>query len=134
LKSGLLSQHSALACFNNPQWPDLNFAGAYSENENVPRFSGVPLTEHQPKKLSSKVNILGGHFGVVAAPHPSGTGIPMEYKGVEYSVVQLTDDTGWRWEVRFGDGKNKSGVTPVSRAFAIKLAEYEIDRTLKDRK
>jgi hypothetical protein len=88
----------------------------------------------KPEKLSSKVNILGGHFGVVAAPHPSGTGIPMEYKGVEYSVVQLTDDTGWRWEVRFGDGKNKSGVTPVSRAFAIKLAEYEIDRTLKDRK
>jgi hypothetical protein len=101
------------------------------ENENVSRFSGVPLTEHQPEKLSSKVNILGGHFGVVAAPHPSGTGIPMEYKGVEYSVVQLTDDTGWRWEVRFGDGKNKSGVTPVSRAFAIKLAEYEIDRTLE---
>jgi hypothetical protein len=88
----------------------------------------------KPEKLSSKVNILGGHFGVVAAPHPSGTGIPMEYKGVEYSVVQLTDDTGWRWEVRSSDGKNKSGVTPVSRAFAIKLAEYEIDRTLKDRK
>jgi hypothetical protein len=127
LKSGLLSQHSALACFNNPQWPIL-------KTRTFRGFSGVPSTEHQPEKLSSKVNILGGHFGVVAAPHPSGTGIPMEYKGVEYSVVQLTDDTGWRWEVRFGDGKNKSGVTPVSRAFAIKLAEYEIDRTLKDRK
>jgi hypothetical protein len=43
----------------------------------------------------------------------------MEYKGVEYSVVQLTEDAGWRWEVRFGDG-NKSGVTRVSRAVAIK--------------
>jgi hypothetical protein len=57
----------------------------------------------------------------------------MEYKGVEYSVVQLTDDAGWRWEVRFADGKSKSGVTQISRAAAIKIAEYEIDRALKDR-
>jgi hypothetical protein len=57
----------------------------------------------------------------------------VEYKGLEYSVVQLTDRTGWRWEVRFDDGKNKSGVTQVSRAVAIKEAEHEIDRILKDR-
>jgi hypothetical protein len=57
----------------------------------------------------------------------------MEYKGVEYSVVQLTEGFGWRWEIRFDDGKNKSGVTPVSRAVAIKQAEYEIDSILKDR-
>ena len=57
----------------------------------------------------------------------------MEYKGAEYSVVQLTEDTGWRWEVRFADGKSKSGVTEISRAAAIKLAEYEIDRVQKDR-
>ena len=57
----------------------------------------------------------------------------MEYKGAEYSVVQLTEDAGWRWEVRFADGKSKSGVTQISRAAAIKLAEYEIDRALKDR-
>ena len=59
---------------------------------------------------------------------------PMEYKGVEYSVVQLTEGAGWRWEVRFADGKSKSGVTEISRAAAIKNAEYEIDRALKDRK
>jgi hypothetical protein len=58
----------------------------------------------------------------------------MEYKGVEYSVVQLTDGTGWRWEVNLGVGKSKSGVTPVSRAVAIKQAKSEIDRALKDRK
>jgi hypothetical protein len=56
----------------------------------------------------------------------------MEYKGVEYTVVQLTEG-GWRWELKFADGKNKAGVTPVSRAVAIKQAEYEIDRALKDR-
>jgi hypothetical protein len=59
---------------------------------------------------------------------------PMEYKGVEYSVVQLAEGAGWRWEVRFADGKSKSGVTEISRAAAIKNAEYEIDRALKDRK
>jgi hypothetical protein len=45
----------------------------------------------------------------------------MEHKGVEFTVVQTTDGTGWRWEVRFGRGKNKSGVTPLGRAAAIKL-------------
>jgi hypothetical protein len=56
----------------------------------------------------------------------------MEYKGVEYSVVQLLEGSGWRYEIRFADGKRKSGVTPVSRAVAIKQAKREIDRTLKD--
>jgi hypothetical protein len=57
----------------------------------------------------------------------------MEHKGVEYTVVQMVDGSGWRWEVQFGGGKNKSGVTPLSRAAAIKAAEYEIDRVLKDK-
>ena len=55
----------------------------------------------------------------------------MEYKGVEYSVVQLPEGNRWRWEVRFGDGKTKTGVTPVSRAVAIKQAEAEIDRLMR---
>jgi hypothetical protein len=58
----------------------------------------------------------------------------MEHKGVEYTVVQMAGGAGWRWEIRLGDDKNKSGTTPVSRALAIKLAEYEIDRILKDGK
>jgi hypothetical protein len=57
----------------------------------------------------------------------------MEHKGVEYTVVQMVDGTGWRWEVRFGGSKNKSGVTPLSRAAAIKLAEAEVDRVVKDK-
>lgn len=57
----------------------------------------------------------------------------MEYQGIEYSVVQLTDGVGWRWEVRFDDGKTRSGETPVSRAVAIKQAEHEIDRFLTNR-
>jgi hypothetical protein len=56
----------------------------------------------------------------------------MEHKGVEYTVVRMADGSGWRWEVRFGGGKTKSGVTPLSRAMAIKVAECEIDRVVKD--
>jgi hypothetical protein len=56
----------------------------------------------------------------------------MEYRGVEYSVVQLIDGSGWRWEVQFGKRKNRSGVTTTSRTAAIKTAEEEIDRFLKD--
>ena len=55
----------------------------------------------------------------------------MEYKGVEYSIVQLVDGAGWRWQIRFGDGTTKTGVTPASRAIAVKLAENEIDRALR---
>jgi hypothetical protein len=58
----------------------------------------------------------------------------MEHKGAEYSVVQLTDGTGWRWEVNFANGQRKTGVNQVSRANAIKEAKYEIDRTLRDGK
>ncbi len=55
----------------------------------------------------------------------------MEYRGVEYSVVQLPEGNRWRWKVRDGDGKTKTGVTPVSRAVAIKQAEAEIDRLMR---
>jgi hypothetical protein len=58
---------------------------------------------------------------------------PMDHRGVEYSVVQLTDGGGWRWELKFGDGKTRTGLSPVSRAAAVRTAEYEIDRMLKGR-
>ena len=58
----------------------------------------------------------------------------MEYKGVTFSVVQLLDSTGWRWEINFGDGKIKTGVTRAGRAAAIRLAEQDIDRVLRDEK
>jgi hypothetical protein len=44
----------------------------------------------------------------------------------------LVDRTGWRWEVKFADGKINAGVTGASRAVAIRLAESEIDRALRN--
>jgi hypothetical protein len=57
----------------------------------------------------------------------------MDYRGLQYSVVRLVERGGWRWEVNFGEGKTKSGVTVLGRAAAIKIAEAEIDRFLKNR-
>jgi len=57
----------------------------------------------------------------------------MEYRGVEYTVVQLLEG-GWRWEIDLGGGKRKSGETPSGRAFAIKIAQAEIDQLIKNRK
>jgi len=57
----------------------------------------------------------------------------MEFMGVEYIVVQLVDGTGWRWEIRFGDDKTRTGVTAASRAAAIRLAEHEIERALREK-
>jgi len=78
------------------------------------------------------MNILGHRFSIGPGPLNKRTD-PMEYKGVEYAVVQMAGGAGWKWEVRFDDGKNKSGVAP-DRALAIKLAEFEIDRVIKDGK
>jgi hypothetical protein len=58
----------------------------------------------------------------------------MKYRGVEYSVVKLVERGGWRWEVNFGEGKTKSGVTALGRVAAIKIAEAEIDRFVKNRR
>jgi len=54
----------------------------------------------------------------------------MEYKGMEFSVVQMVDGTSWRWEIKTDGGKTRTGVTQASRAAAIKLAQHPIDRVL----
>jgi len=54
----------------------------------------------------------------------------MEYRGVEYSVVQLPEGNRWRWEVRFGDGKTKTGVNTGKSCGAIKQAKSAIDHFL----
>jgi hypothetical protein len=92
-------------------------------------FESGPFYLRDFTSLSSQVDIPPYHFILCRTPLIAEKS--MEYKGVEYTVVQLTEGGGWRWEVRFADGKSKTGVTPVSRAVAVKQAEYEIDRTLK---
>jgi len=56
----------------------------------------------------------------------------MEYNGLEYSVVQTSNPTGWKWIVRLDDGRTKTGTAP-NRTAAIRLAELRIDKELKKR-
>jgi hypothetical protein len=52
--------------------------------------------------LSTKVDIPRHHFGVCPAPLVCGRKV-MESKEMEYSVVQLAEGSGWRWELRLGE-------------------------------
>ncbi len=72
--------------------------------------------------------------GLLVLKHRAEIATTACFTFVEYSVVQLPEGNRWRWEVRFGDGKTKTGVTPVSRAVAIKQAKSAIDHFLRDTK
>jgi hypothetical protein len=55
----------------------------------------------------------------------------MKYRGVEYSVVQMINDSGWQWKVTLSDGRIKVGISRASRAAAIKSAQQQIDKALE---
>ena len=54
----------------------------------------------------------------------------MEYRGVEYEVVQTITNT-WRWSVR-RERTNKVGIT-ADRATAVRRAQRFIDELVKVR-
>jgi hypothetical protein len=54
----------------------------------------------------------------------------MEYRGLEYSVVQ-TMTNAWRWSVK-RENDNKTGIVP-DRATAVLRAEQFIDELIKAR-
>jgi len=56
----------------------------------------------------------------------------MEHKGLEYSIVQTSSPTGWKWTVRLDDGRTKTGTAP-NRTAAIRLAEIRIEKAVKKR-
>jgi hypothetical protein len=62
--------------------------------------------------------------------NPNGAGITngMEYRGVEYSIVQGVERRTWRWTVSPGANETKSGLASSKRDAATK-AENVIDRT-----
>jgi hypothetical protein len=52
----------------------------------------------------------------------------MEYKGIEYSVVQASNPTGFKRTVQLDAERTKTGAN-FSRAEAIAKAELFIDKT-----
>jgi hypothetical protein len=53
----------------------------------------------------------------------------MEYKGIEYQIVQTAHPTGWRWIVYLDDRQTKMGVSS-SRQYAIYDATNAIEKAL----
>jgi hypothetical protein len=56
--------------------------------------------------------------------------IEVDYKGIQYTVVQTANPTGWKWTIRLDESRTKEGVA-FSRASAIAFAERSIAKRLK---
>jgi hypothetical protein len=62
--------------------------------------------------------------------------IKTEYRGIEYSVVQVINDRGaagnggWKWSVRFDSFTSASG-TEGNRFAAVAAVEQKIDQWLR---
>ena len=56
----------------------------------------------------------------------------MEHQGVEYSIVQTINPTGWKWSFERTGRAPKTGVA-YSRAEAVSAVERAIGRSLRDR-
>jgi len=58
----------------------------------------------------------------------------MEYKGVEYTVVQTCAPTGWKWTVSAPAGLRSTTGMSHSREEATRIAQIRIDRAIKQAK
>ena len=54
----------------------------------------------------------------------------MEYRNIEYQVVQTSSTTGWKWTVYIPGTHVRTG-SSYNRASAIGLAQRAIDKLLK---
>ena len=55
----------------------------------------------------------------------------MDYKGIEYTVVQTANPTGWKWTVLLTATRTRTGIAQ-SRAHAVLDAEHAIDKAIKE--
>jgi hypothetical protein len=54
----------------------------------------------------------------------------MDYKSIEYHVLQTANPTGWSWTVKMEDREPRTG-SAHTRTAAIALAQIAIDKLLK---
>jgi hypothetical protein len=57
----------------------------------------------------------------------------MEHQGIEYTVVQTINRTGWKWSFE-RDGRSPRTGIAFDRAEAISAAQRAIGRLLRDQK
>jgi hypothetical protein len=63
-------------------------------------------------------------------PASGSNGASMEWKGIQYSIVQTTSPRGWRWIVYLPGRQPKSG-TSSNRQIALRRAQIAIDQAIK---
>jgi hypothetical protein len=51
----------------------------------------------------------------------------MQYRGIQYQIVQTANPAGFKWVVQFCDGRVMTGTT-LTREGAIFAAKYTIDK------
>jgi hypothetical protein len=51
----------------------------------------------------------------------------MQYRGIQYQIVQTANPVGFKWVVQFCDGRVITGTT-LTREGAIFAAKYAIDK------
>jgi hypothetical protein len=56
----------------------------------------------------------------------------MEYRGIEYNVLQALNRPYWKWVVRLDEKRMKTGGT-YSRVAAVRLAQVTIDQAIKNK-
>jgi hypothetical protein len=56
----------------------------------------------------------------------------MEYKNIQFDVIQTTNPYGWKWIVFLDANRTRTGVG-LTRADAVLDAEFAIDKALESR-
>jgi hypothetical protein len=53
----------------------------------------------------------------------------VEYRGIQYQIVETANPTGWKWTVQLDGGRTKTGLS-FSREYAIFDATNAIEKAL----
>jgi hypothetical protein len=63
---------------------------------------------------------------------PALQGTAMEYKAIQFEIIQMTNPCCWKWVVFLDATRTRTGVA-LTRADAVLDAEFAIDKALEDR-
>ena len=76
---------------------------------------------------SEQLNVLDTHL-----PVPALRGTAMEYKGIQFEMIEVTNPCCWKWVVFLHATKTRTGIA-LTRADAMLDAEAAIEEELESR-
>jgi hypothetical protein len=78
-----------------------------------------------------RIATLGASRTPMDSVRSSSSSASMEYKAIEYRVVQTANPTGFKWTVMIGKNRTRTGVSHTMKD-AVRAAERKIDEHLKE--